>query len=1010
MPDERSPAPSEYPLKPGDPNRLGAGPAGSPRGELPPPVGGDKFWPVTAKRSRSSDFLAMMGCNAIVFGTSVCLMVLELTASRLIAGYVGQSLYTWTSVIGVVLAGISLGNYAGGWLADRFAPHKLLGWQFLLAGLLTLSVLLLNTWAANTPRPENVHWQWWVMLVVAWVFLAPALALGTISPVVANMAIKRSVKTGITVGNIYAWGALGSIVGTFLTGFWLIGAFGTREIICMTAGTLLLMGVFVAAGQWAFRSTVLLGVLPFVVLIGVCSSTTAEGMARTCRNLAGVRSLWSTAEHDFRSDEEALQKASDEKDAQAIVAANARREWRTARLGAEENWKEWGSELGAQLHRLGMTLGLRSDDPDEYYDESDYYAINIFDAKSTDGDQNKQLRLDFLLHSYYNPENPTKLYYDYEQVYAAITERAAEGWNRVTAVTLQQLPVAGDLAASIPKGVEYEPTSGRLSIRGGMTIDQLRTLLAIGPDAEFNDAILSIWQQGDRDWRAASHDGKGMMFVPLDELPSGVDFPPALASRLHYDSVMKALICTKPISLVEALALVAHGDEAGFAARVAELYVRSRRTSTMFIGGGGFVFPRWIESRFVDHPLIDVAEIDPAVQAAVEQEMGLPREFGPPAEGKTYVKTTIGDARKFVDDRLRENVRLAAAGATPVTYDFVYGDAFNDLSVPWHLTTLEFSRKIRDLMTPHEGVYLVNIIDICPRTQYPARETRAAAGVVEYTGTIPASLLPVTISSDDFVSVRGPFPSLAISKSGTGYRLRYSSVMTKQVRDALQALGRTESRWNANQFADIVATLYKRTRTQKSLHIAPPARLFDRVPEGTNWVSAAGEFGNLQIRRVQGEGYLYGYRGVMSDGACDRLLSLAPDDVEYATGIRDLQTRSRAEKVGQFLGRYVNTAREVFPFVYVFTSGEKEPTDDRDTFVVACSLRKLDFERLESAGGHWSNGPFAWTESGPDGKPVDKGGMPIILELSRGKILTDDFAPLDNLLAPVFVSRSRDKD
>src|SRR5947208_2457213 len=88
-------------------------------------------------RQTGSDFWALMGCNLIVFGASVCIMVLELSASRLIAQHLGQSLYTWTSVIGVVLAGITLGNYLGGWLADRFSPRKVLAWLFLIAGLLT---------------------------------------------------------------------------------------------------------------------------------------------------------------------------------------------------------------------------------------------------------------------------------------------------------------------------------------------------------------------------------------------------------------------------------------------------------------------------------------------------------------------------------------------------------------------------------------------------------------------------------------------------------------------------------------------------------------------------------------------------------------------------------------------------------------------------------------------------------------------------------------------------------
>ena len=41
-------------------------------------------------------------------------MVLEIDVGRLIAPYVGTSLYTWTGVIGVVLAGMTIGAFAGG--------------------------------------------------------------------------------------------------------------------------------------------------------------------------------------------------------------------------------------------------------------------------------------------------------------------------------------------------------------------------------------------------------------------------------------------------------------------------------------------------------------------------------------------------------------------------------------------------------------------------------------------------------------------------------------------------------------------------------------------------------------------------------------------------------------------------------------------------------------------------------------------------------------------------------
>jgi len=106
----------------------------------------------------------------------------------------------------------------------------------------------------------------------------------------------------------------------------------------------------------------------------------------------------------------------------------------------------------------------------------------------------------------------------------------------------------------------------------------------------------------------------------------------------------------------------------------------------------------------------------------------------------------------------------------------------------------------------------------------------------------------------------------------------------------------------------------------------------------------------------------------------------------------------------------VNTVRQVFPYVYLFTSNEGEPGAQRDTFIVACSLQKLDFENLFSSGGYWKTGPFAWTERDAEDQFHDFGEMQSILELARGYLLKDDFAPLDNLLAPVFVNRSSRDD
>jgi spermidine synthase len=124
---------------------------------------------------------------------------------------------------------------------------------------------------------------------------------------------------------------------------------------------------------------------------------------------------------------------------------------------------------------------------------------------------------------------------------------------------------------------------------------------------------------------------------------------------------------------------------------VARRFMKEHKSvSAFFIGGGSYTFPRWVMHEWPGSTA-DVAEIDPVVLKANHDQLGLPRN--------TPIKTMIGDARIVVDD-LPEDRR----------YDLIFGDAFNDLSVPFHLTTLEFAQKLEKHLQP-DGVYLLNVID-----------------------------------------------------------------------------------------------------------------------------------------------------------------------------------------------------------------------------------------------------------------------------------------------------------
>ena len=185
--------------------------------------------------------------NLTVFMSSLCIMVVELVAGRLIARHVGSSLYTWTSVIGIVLAGIAVGNYIGGRLADRYRAREALASLFLLSSAACLLIPLLNERVGQFYILRSQEWSLRIALHVFFVFFLPSALMGTISPVAAKMALGLGRETGRTVGSVYSWGAVGSIVGTFMTGYFLIAQLGTVAVLLSVAAVLLAMSMFFGA-------------------------------------------------------------------------------------------------------------------------------------------------------------------------------------------------------------------------------------------------------------------------------------------------------------------------------------------------------------------------------------------------------------------------------------------------------------------------------------------------------------------------------------------------------------------------------------------------------------------------------------------------------------------------------------------------------------------------------------------------------------------------------------------
>jgi predicted membrane-bound spermidine synthase len=176
--------------------------------------------------------------SVFAFLANGALLVLELVAGRIIAPTVGVSLYTWTAVIGVVLAGISLGSWVGGKVADWRPARSILSLEFLAAALASALILVFDSNLDSVAASFSWPTIWQVIWLATIIFFLPSVLIGMVTPMIIKLSLNSLDATGRVVGRIRAAAEAGAIAGVFLTGFVLIDAFGTRTIVVTIAITL----------------------------------------------------------------------------------------------------------------------------------------------------------------------------------------------------------------------------------------------------------------------------------------------------------------------------------------------------------------------------------------------------------------------------------------------------------------------------------------------------------------------------------------------------------------------------------------------------------------------------------------------------------------------------------------------------------------------------------------------------------------------------------------------------
>lgn len=218
------------------------------------------------------------------------MLIIEIVAGRILAPAVGVSLFTWTSIIGITLAGISLGNYLGGRLADRRPSHATLGWVLLAGGIASLCVLPVFALAGLVGPLFDISPLIRLVLLTTLLFFVPSLVLGMVTPVVIKLELDDLARAGNVVGRIYAVSTAGSILGTFAAGFVLIGLIGSRSVLLLVALVLLLLAL--AFGRvWPARTSrfallsALAGVAGLAFVVGLVEPACSQESNYFCINV-----------------------------------------------------------------------------------------------------------------------------------------------------------------------------------------------------------------------------------------------------------------------------------------------------------------------------------------------------------------------------------------------------------------------------------------------------------------------------------------------------------------------------------------------------------------------------------------------------------------------------------------------------------------------------------------------------------------------------------------------------
>ena len=215
--------------------------------------------------------ICVSGCAAMVF---------EIAWIRLLGLVLGSSTYAFPLMLAAFITGLTLGSLLVSLrLFSRFDPYRL----FALAEIgVALSVILTLPFYERLPyyflRFANIEVRvpgtFWLHAALQFgacvlLMLPPTLFFGMTLPLASRITSRRLDDVGKTVGRVFAWNTVGTLVGAALAGLVLLPALGVKGLVELGVTLTLVVGLVVLtrASGWGWRQRVAVGGLAPVLFL-----------------------------------------------------------------------------------------------------------------------------------------------------------------------------------------------------------------------------------------------------------------------------------------------------------------------------------------------------------------------------------------------------------------------------------------------------------------------------------------------------------------------------------------------------------------------------------------------------------------------------------------------------------------------------------------------------------------------------------------------------------------------